>query len=214
MIDHIWVLGVTRLSQSPSGQRDYPGPSSRWEVLKHDKPKAGERAQHSRGLVSRPKRPKPDGPAEDRGVRWGQDISRKRRSLVAVKWVAATILAGAGIWGGVTWAIILRETKWRWIPVAIAAEAVIVAGAIVIPRLRPKMLLGAGAAVFVTAVTVALLIPSVWCSGSWTGGPGVCSDFPLWGGILVVGVGLVLGLTLVSFAREKPDRGGAGGDVA
>jgi hypothetical protein len=134
--------------------------------------------------------------------------------LWLVKWVAAAILAGAGIWGGVTWAIILRETKWRWIPVAIAVEAVIVAGAIVIPRLRPKMLLGAGAAVFVTAVTVAFLIPREWCSGSWTGGPGVCSDFPLWGRILVVGVGLALGLTLASFAREKPDRGGAGGDVA
>jgi hypothetical protein len=35
--------------------------------------------------------------------------------LWLVKWVAAAILAGAGIWGGVTWAIILRETKWRWI---------------------------------------------------------------------------------------------------
>jgi hypothetical protein len=134
--------------------------------------------------------------------------------LWLVKWGAAAILAGAGIWGGVTWTIILRETEWRWIPVAIAVEAVIVAGAIVIPRLRPKMLLGAGAAVFVTAVTVGFLLPSVWCSGSWTGGPGVCSDFPLWGRILVAGVGLVVGLTLASFAREKPDRGGAGGDVA
>jgi hypothetical protein len=36
--------------------------------------------------------------------------------LWLVKWVAAAILAGAGIWGGVTWAIILRETEWRWIP--------------------------------------------------------------------------------------------------
>jgi hypothetical protein len=98
--------------------------------------------------------------------------------------------------------------------VAIAVEAVSVAGAIVIPRLRSKMLLGAGAAVFVTAVTVAFLIPSVWCSGSWTGGPGVCSDFPLWGRILVAGVGLVVGLILASFAREKPDRGGTAGDVA
>jgi hypothetical protein len=54
--------------------------------------------------------------------------------LWLVKWVAAAILAGAGIWGGVTWAIILRETEWRWIPVAIAIEAVIVAGAIVTPQ--------------------------------------------------------------------------------
>ena len=124
-----------------------------------------------------------------------------------MKWVAAAILAGAGIWAGATWAIILSGTERRWFAVAIAVEAVIVAGAIVIPRLRPKMLLGAGAAVFVTAVTVAFLIPSVWCSGSWTGGPGVCSDFPLWGRILVAGVGLVVGLILASFARNKPDRG-------
>ena len=75
--------------------------------------------------------------------------------LWLVKWVAAAILAGAGIWGGVTWAIILRETEWRWIAVAIAVEAVILAGAIVTPELRPKMLLGAGVAVFMTAITVA-----------------------------------------------------------
>jgi hypothetical protein len=123
--------------------------------------------------------------------------------LWLVKWAAAAMLAGTGIWGGVTWVIIVRETKWRWIPVAIAVEAVIVAAAIVIPEHRPKMLLGAGAAVFVTAVTVAFLIPSVWCSGSWT----VCSDFPLWGRILVAGVGLVVGLILASFARMKPRPG-------
>jgi hypothetical protein len=142
-------------------------------------------------------------------------ISRASGILLwLVKWAAAAMLAGAGIWGGVTWVIILRETTWRWIPVAIAVEAVIVAAATVIPELRPKMLLGAGAAVFVTAVTVAFLIPSVWCSGSWTGGPGVCSDFPLWGRILVAGVGLVVGLILASFARMKPDRGGTAGDDA
>jgi cobalamin biosynthesis protein CobD/CbiB len=76
-----------------------------------------------------------------------------------MKWVAAAILVGAGIWGGVTWAIILGETRWRWIPVAIAVEAVIVAGAIVTPRLRPKLLLGAGVAVVMTASMVAYLLP-------------------------------------------------------
>jgi hypothetical protein len=128
--------------------------------------------------------------------------------LWLVKWVAAAILAGAGIWGGVTWAIILRETEWRWIPVAIAIEAVIVAGAIVTPKLRPKMLLVAGVAVFMTASAVAYLLPRRWCFGySWTGGPPYdCHEFPLWGRILVVGVGLAVGLMLASFARGKPDR--------
>src|SRR6266508_5035169 len=94
-----------------------------------------------------------------------------------MKWVAAAILGGAGIWGCVTWAIILRETEWRWIPVAIAVEAVIVAGAIVIPKLRPKMLLGAGVAVFMTAIAVAFLIPRRWCFGyNWSGGPPYVSD--------------------------------------
>lgn len=141
------------------------------------------------------------------------DLPRIGGSVVAKisKWVAAATLAGAAIWGGVTWAIILSGTEGQWIAVAIAVEAVIVAGAIVTPRFRPKMLLGAGAGVFVTAVTVAFLIPRVWCSGSWTGGPGVCSDFPLWGRILVAGVGLAVGLILASFPREKPDWGGAGG---
>jgi hypothetical protein len=128
--------------------------------------------------------------------------------LWLVKWVAAAILAGAGIWGGVTWAIILRETEWRWIPVAIAIEAVIVAGAIVIPKLRAKMLLVAGVGVFMTASAVAYLLPRRWCFGySWTGGPPYdCHEFPLWGRILVVGVGLVVGLMLASFGRGKPDR--------
>jgi hypothetical protein len=60
-----------------------------------------------------------------------------------------------------------------------------------------------------TASAVAYLLPRRWCFGySWTGGPPWdCSDFPLWGGILVVGVGLVVGLMLASFAREKSDGG-------
>jgi hypothetical protein len=133
--------------------------------------------------------------------------------LWLLKWVAAAILAGAGIWGGVTWAIILKETEWRWIPVAIAVEAVIVAAAIVTPKLRPKMLLVAGVDVFMTAIAVAFLLPRTWCFGySWSGGPQYdCHEFPLWARIPVAGVGLVLGLTLASFAREKPDRGGDGG---
>jgi hypothetical protein len=115
---------------------------------------------------------------------------------------------GSGIWGGVTWAIILWETQWRWIPVAIAIEAIIVAGAIVTPKLRPKMLLVAGVAVCMTASAVAYLLPRGWCFGySWTGGPPYdCHEFPLWARILVVGVGLVVGLMLASFARGKPDR--------
>jgi hypothetical protein len=126
-----------------------------------------------------------------------------------MKWVAAAILAGAAIWGSVTWAMILSGTKWRWIPVAIAIEAVIVAGAIVTPKLRPKMLLGARVAVVMTASAVAFLLPRRWCFGySWSGGPPYdCSEFPLWGRILVVGVGLVVGLMLASFAREKSDGG-------
>ena len=126
----------------------------------------------------------------------------------SVKWGAAAILAGAGIWGGVTWAIILWETEWRWIAVAIAVEAVILAAAIVTPKLRPKMLLVAGVAVVMTASAVAYLLPGRWCFGySWTGGhPYDCHDFPLLGRILVLGVGLVVGLILASFALEKPDR--------
>jgi hypothetical protein len=126
-----------------------------------------------------------------------------------MKWVAAATLAGTGIWGGVTWAVILEGTEWRWIPVAIAVEAVVLAGAIVTPKLRPKLLLGAGIAVVMTAAAVAYLLPRRWCFGhSWTGGPPWdCSDFPLWGRILVVGVALILALILASFARDKPDRG-------
>ena len=126
-----------------------------------------------------------------------------------MKWVAAAILAGAGIWGGVTWAVILGETRWRWIPVAIAVEAVIVAGAIVTPKLRPKLLLGAGVAAFMTAIAIAYLLPRRWCFGyNWSGGPPYdCHAFPLWGRILVAGVGLVVGLMLASFARENPDGG-------
>jgi hypothetical protein len=122
-----------------------------------------------------------------------------------MKWVAAAILAGAGIWAGATLAFYTRGTEWRWIAAAIAVEAIIVAGAIIIPELRPKMLLGAGVAVFMTAVAVAFLIPRTWCFGySWSGGPPYdCSNFPLWGRILVAGVGLLVGLILVSLAWEK-----------
>jgi hypothetical protein len=122
-----------------------------------------------------------------------------------MKWVAAAILAGAGIWAGATLAFYTRGTEWRWIAAAIAVEAIIVAGAIIIPELRPKMLLGAGVAVFMTAVAVAFLIPRTWCFGySWSGGPPYdCSNFPLWGRILVAGVGLLVGLILVSLVWEK-----------
>jgi hypothetical protein len=87
------------------------------------------------------------------------------------------------------------------------AKAVIVAGAIVIPRLRPKILLGAGAAAFVTAVTVAFLIPSVWCSARGPAGQAFAQISRLWRRILVACAGLVVGLILASFARDKPDRG-------
>jgi hypothetical protein len=122
-----------------------------------------------------------------------------------MKWVAAAILAGAGIWAGATLAFFTRGTEWRWIAAAIAVEGIIVAGAIIIPELRPKMLLGAGVAVFMTAIAVAFLLPRRWCFGyNWSGGPPYdCSDFPLWGRILVAGAGLVVGLFLASFAREK-----------
>ena len=122
-----------------------------------------------------------------------------------MKWVAAAILAGAGIWAGATLAFYTRGNEWRWIAAAIAVEAIIVAGAIIIPELRPKMLLGAGVAVFMTAVAVAFLIPRTWCFGySWSGGPPYdCSNFPLWGRIVVAGVGLLVGLILASFAWEN-----------
>jgi hypothetical protein len=212
-MDHIWALRVTRLSQSASGQRNYPAPPSRWEVFRYDKPKAGQRAQHSHGLVPRPQRPRPDNSPK---IGWSVAAKISLASGILwwlVKWVVAAILAGAGIWGGVTWAIILRETEWRWIAMAIAVEAVILAAAIVTPKLRPKMLVVAGVAVVMTAIAVAFLLPRTWCFGySWTGGPPYdCHGFPLWGRILVAGLGLVVGLTLASFAREKPDRGGAGG---
>jgi hypothetical protein len=126
-----------------------------------------------------------------------------------MKWVAAAMLAGAGIWAGATLAFFTRGTEWRWIAAAIAVEAIIVAGAIIIPELRPKMLLGAGVAVFMTAVAVAFLIPRTWCFGyNWSGGPPYdCSDFPLWGRILVAGVGLLVGLFLASFARQRREGG-------
>lgn len=123
-----------------------------------------------------------------------------------MKWVAAAILAGAGIWAGATLAFYARVPGWRWIAAAIAVEAIIVAGAILIPKLRPKMLLGAGVAIFMTAIAVAFLIPRRWCFGyNWSGGPPYdCYEFLVWGRILVAGVGLVVGLILASFAREKP----------
>ena len=148
---------------------------------------------------------------------WSLDLKDQGRSDSLIggpvaakisKWVAAAILAGAGIWGGVTWTIILWETEWRWIPMAIAVETVILAAAIVTPKLRPKMLLVAGVAVVMTALAVAYLLPRRWCFGhSWTGGPPYdCHEFQLLGRILVVGVGLVVGLILASFARKKPAR--------
>jgi hypothetical protein len=91
---------------------------------------------------------------------------------------------------------------------AIAVEPVIVAAAIVTPKLRPKMLLVAGVAVFMTAIAVAFLLPRTWCFGfDWSGGPPYdCHAFPLWGRILAAGVGLVVGLVLASFARGKPEQ--------
>jgi len=126
-----------------------------------------------------------------------------------MKRVAGAILTRAGIWAGATLAFYTRRAEWRWIAAAIAVDAIIVAGAIIIPKLRPTMLLVAGVAVFMTAIAVAFVLPRRWCFGfNWSGGPPYdCSDFPLWGRMLVAGVGLVLGLILASFAREKPDRG-------
>jgi hypothetical protein len=128
-----------------------------------------------------------------------------------MKWVAAVILAGAGIWAGATLAFFTTGTEWRWIAAAIAVEAIIVASAIALPvgqETLSRMLLGAAIAVFMTAVAIAFLLPRRWCFGySWSGGPPYdCSDFPLWGRILVACVGLGVGLILASFAREKPRR--------
>jgi hypothetical protein len=129
-----------------------------------------------------------------------------------MKWVAAAILAGAGIWVGATLDFFTTGTQWRWIAAAIAVEAIVLAGAIALPvarETRSKMLLGAAAAVFVTACAVALLLPRRWCFGySWTGGPPYdCSDFPVWGRILVVGVGSAVALIVASLARQKRDGG-------
>jgi hypothetical protein len=125
-----------------------------------------------------------------------------------MKWVAAAILAGAGFWAGATLAFYARGTGWIWVAAAIAVEAIILATAIVIPVLRPKMLLMAGAAVFVTAVAIGILLPRTWCFGySWTGGPPYdCHELLVWVRILVAGVGLVVGLILASFARENSHR--------
>jgi hypothetical protein len=133
------------------------------------------------------------------------------KNRLKMKWVGAAILAGAGIWVGATVAFFSTGagTEWKWIAAAIAVEAIIVAGAILIPELRPKMLLGAAVAVFMTAIAVAFLLPRRWCFGyNWSGGPPYdCSDFPLWGRILVAGVGLLVGLILASFARERREGG-------
>jgi hypothetical protein len=127
-----------------------------------------------------------------------------------MKWVAAAILAGAGIWAGATLDFYTTGTEWRWIGAAIAVEAIILASAIALPvgrETRSKMVLGTAAAVFVTTVAVAVLLPRRWCFGyNWSGGPPYdCSELTVWGRILVVGVGLAMGLILASFARQKPD---------
>jgi hypothetical protein len=91
-----------------------------------------------------------------------------------MKWVAAAILAGAGIWVGATLAFFTAGTEWHWIALAIAVQEIMVAGAIALPvarETRSKMLLGTAAAVVVTAVAIAVLLPPRWCFGySWTGG--------------------------------------------
>jgi hypothetical protein len=129
-----------------------------------------------------------------------------------MRWVAAAILAGAGIWVGATLAFFTAGTEWNWIALAIAVQAIIVAGATALPvgrETRSKMLLAAAAAIVVTAVAIAVLLARRWCVGySWTGGPPYdCSDLTVWGRIFVAGVGFVVGLILVSFARAKANEG-------
>jgi hypothetical protein len=75
-----------------------------------------------------------------------------------MRWVAAAILAGAGIWVGATLAFFTAGTEWNWIALAIAVQAFIVAGATALPvgrETRSKMLLAAAAAIVVTAVAIA-----------------------------------------------------------
>ena len=91
--------------------------------------------------------------------------------------------------------------EWKWIAAALVVEVIIVAGAIVIPDLRQKMLLVAAVAVFMTALAVAFLLPSRFCLG-WGG----YVDLSLGVRIFVAGVGLVVGVILAWFARKKPAR--------
>ena len=137
---------------------------------------------------------------------------RRQEFGLKMRWVAAAILAGAGIWVGATLAFFTAGTEWNWIALAIAVQAIIVAGATALPvgrETRSKMLLAAAAAIVVTAVAIAVLLARRWCVGySWTGGPAYdCSDLTVWGRIFVAGVGFVVGLILVSFARAKANEG-------
>jgi hypothetical protein len=92
--------------------------------------------------------------------------------------------------------------EWKWIAAAIVVDAIIVACAILIaifiPELRPKTLLGAAVAVFMTALAVAFLLPPRLCVGL-----GGWLDVSLGGRIFVAGVGLVVALVLAAFVREK-----------
>lgn len=96
--------------------------------------------------------------------------------------------------------------EWKWIAAAIVVDAIIVACAVLIaifiPELRPKMLLGAAVAVFMTVLAVAFLLPPRLCVGlgGWV-------DVSLGVRIFVAGVGLVVALILASFARKWGDRG-------
>jgi hypothetical protein len=129
-----------------------------------------------------------------------------------MKWVAAAILAGAGIWAGATVAFFSTGagTEWKWISAAIVVQAIIVAGAILVPEFRPKMLLGAAVAAFMTGVAIALLLPPRFClvgtEDGWSYFRPQCFDL-LGVRILVAGVGLVVGLILASFARQRREGG-------
>jgi hypothetical protein len=133
------------------------------------------------------------------------------KNRLKMKWVGAAILAGAGIWVGATVAFLSTGagTEWKWISAAILVQAIIVAGAILIPKFRPKMLLGAAVAAFMTGVAIALLLPHRFClvgsEEGWSYFRPQCFDL-LWVRIFVAGVGLVVGLILASLARER--RGG------
>lgn len=129
-----------------------------------------------------------------------------------MKCVAAAILVLAGIGAGAIVATIRpfsfpqptppAGAEWKWIAAAIVVEAIIVAGAILIPELRPKLLLAAAVAVFMTAVAVAFLLPSRVDVGL-----GGWMEITLGERILLAGVGLVVGLILASFTLERGDGG-------